>query len=178
MSENLVTIESCTTEIEAALAKGKLEASDISAYLCKDDCGGMHPHMQLTRGIAVKVNEHDAPKAVEILQADDTARIHDEETDISDEREEDISEEVTFKISALLRKAKGWVLVGFALLPGWISHPLAFKYSTDALKLYRASGICDVSLQSQIQRIRIFTGVLSMVYWGATILYILTVIRL
>jgi hypothetical protein len=177
MSETLVTIESFTTEVDAEIAKGKLEASDIPAYLFKDDCGGMRPHMQLTRGIALKVNEHDAPKALEILHADEMPSVYEEMTDISG-GQGDISEDSTLKIYALLRKAKGWVLIGFALLPGWISHPLAFKYSTDALKLYRDAEICDVSLKSRIQRIQICTGVLSVLYWGATILYILHSIRL
>lgn len=176
MSETLVTIESFTTEVDAEIAKGKLEASDIPAYLFKDDCGRMQPHMQLTRGITLKVNEHDALKALEILHAHETLSVYEKETDISSEQG-DIPEDSTLKIFALLRKAKGWVLVGFALLPGWISHPIAFKCATDALKLYRDSGICDVSLKSRIQRIRIFTGVLSVVYWGATLLYILHSIR-
>ena len=170
MSEHLVPVGSFTTEIEAAIAQGKLAASGISAYLWKDDCGRMHPHMQLTRGIALHVKEDDAPTAVEILQADETEHLSNIQTALSDGQEDARSEAAILTISALLRKAKGWVLVGFALLPGWISHPLAFKFSTDALRRYREAKIDDVRLLSQIQRIRIFTGVLSVGYWGVTFL--------
>jgi hypothetical protein len=88
--------------------------------------------------------------------------------------EEACAEEAAVKIATLLRKASGWVLVGFALLPGWVSHPLAFKYATDALKVYRDAAIDDGAIHARIQRIRVFTGLLSVVYWGITVFYLFT----
>ncbi|MEM1126683.1 MAG: DUF2007 domain-containing protein [Bacteroidota bacterium] len=56
-------------EIDAEIAKDFLRAEGISAYVSKDDSGGMDPHFQLTRGVRVVIMERDAERALAVLQA-------------------------------------------------------------------------------------------------------------
>jgi len=67
MTDNLITIKTFSSEIEAHIAQGKLEAVGIKSFLFKDDCGGMRPHLQTTIGIELKVCHTKAKKAAEFL---------------------------------------------------------------------------------------------------------------
>ena len=80
-----------------------------------------------------------------------------------------LPDEITTSMATLLRKARGWVLVGFAVLPGWIAFPASFKYATDALVLYKEAGLEDPELEFRISRLRLVSGALSVVYWTFTI---------
>jgi hypothetical protein len=158
----LKTIAIFSTDIEAELIKGKLESSGIESFIFKDDCGGMRPHMQLTDGVQLKVADADFETAKDILtiESDEEQPVQTEETDS------------TKSISQLLHRARGWILVGFAIIPGWISFPISFIYSIMASKRYNESGIKDDGLKNQILRIQIASAFFTILFWSAAIYYI------
>ena len=67
--EELVEITSFTSEIEAEIAKTKLESAGIDVHLSKDDCGGMRPQLQFTSGVRLYVLKSRAATARKILNA-------------------------------------------------------------------------------------------------------------
>jgi len=74
-------------------------------------------------------------------------------------------------IKHLLHRARGWILVGFAIIPGAISFPISFIYSTKALNRYNESGIKDVGLKKQILRIRFTSAIFTVLFWIAAVIY-------
>ncbi len=68
MPKVFVTISSFSNEIEAQIAKGKLEASGIESVIVKDDCGGAYPVLQSIQGVNLKVRENDTDLALDILE--------------------------------------------------------------------------------------------------------------
>ncbi len=68
MPKDFVTIRSFSNDVEAQIAKGKLEASGIEAFIVKDDCGGAYPILQSIHGVNLKVAETDAQLAMDILE--------------------------------------------------------------------------------------------------------------
>ncbi len=70
MSEDLVEIAKYSSLGEAQLAQSWLEASGIQSMLNSDDCGGMHPHFQASRGVRLVVAPEDAESARELLKGD------------------------------------------------------------------------------------------------------------
>lgn len=158
----LKTIADFGTEIEAELARGKLEAEGgVEAFVFKDDCGGMRPHMQLTAGVRLKVDEEDFEAAREILgiQGDVEQPVGQEEVDQQE------------AVRKWLRRSRGWMLVGFAVIPGWFCFPISLYCSIEALRFYKRSGSKDGFLKNQILRIRIVAAIFSALYAGAFILY-------
>jgi len=157
----LKTIATFSTEIDAELLKGKLDSSGIESFIFKDDCGGMRPHMQLTDGVHLKVADVDFETAKDILniESDEEQLIHTKET------------ENTKIISHLLHRARGWVLVGFTIIPGLISFPISFIYSTKASKKYNESGIKDSRLKNKILRIQFTSALFTILFWLVAIYY-------
>ena len=68
--EDLIAIRTFTSESEADIAKGALQAFGIECMLSHDDCGGQRPHLTLTGGIRLLVRPEDAERAEEALTAD------------------------------------------------------------------------------------------------------------
>jgi hypothetical protein len=64
-----VAIKIFSNEVEATLAQQLLQDSGVSAFVFKDDAGGMEPHLQRTRGVRLVVARRDAERAREILQS-------------------------------------------------------------------------------------------------------------
>ena len=50
MKDNFITIKSLSSETEAEILNGKLNAHGIEAFIQKDDCGGTDPMMHFTFG--------------------------------------------------------------------------------------------------------------------------------
>jgi len=172
VSKEFITIRSFPNEIDASIMRDKLEEVGIYAFIAKDDGGSMHPHLQITRGVELKVAKEDFEHAREFLHfmdADSTQ--YEIEDDVIDEDTQE--DEIILKINNLLRKSKAWVLIGFAVLPGWICHPVSFHYATEALKLYTDNGINIVTIKNRITRLRYISGFLSLLYWTATIFYVI-----
>ena len=69
--QNTVCIGTYPAETLAELAKMRLEAEGVEAFIEKDDCGGMMPFFQSVNGVRLTVSESDAEAASRILaQAD------------------------------------------------------------------------------------------------------------
>ena len=67
MRDGMTRLETFTSEIEAEIVKGRLEALGVSVLLEKDNCGGMRPHLDLQAGVKLFVLDGDLDKAREIL---------------------------------------------------------------------------------------------------------------
>ena len=73
--EDLVQISSFANEVDAELAKTKLESAGIDAYVSRDDAGGMEPQLQWANGVRLYVLESKANEAREVLDAADEETI-------------------------------------------------------------------------------------------------------
>jgi hypothetical protein len=67
MRDGMTRLETYTSEIEAEIAKGRLENLGVSVVLEKDNCGGMRPHLDLQAGVKLFVPDDQVDKAREIL---------------------------------------------------------------------------------------------------------------
>ena len=67
MRDQLIIITSYPSIFEAEIAKGKLNASGIKAFISRDDCGGAYPAMQLAIGVNLLVKQRDIVEAKTIL---------------------------------------------------------------------------------------------------------------
>ncbi len=157
----LKTIATFSTEIDAELLKGKLNSSGIDSFIFKDDCGGMRPHMQITDGVQLKVADVDLETAKVILNIE-----NDEEQLLNTEETENAR-----NINNLLYRARGWILVGFAIIPGLISFPISYIYSTRAYKKYNESGFKDSRLKNKILRIQFTSALFTIMFWSVAIYY-------
>ena len=160
----LKTIATFTTDIEAELMRGRLASAGIESFVFKDDCGGMRPHMQLTDGVQLKIAEVDFETAKDILSmtSDEKGQLPSEEID------------VTKDINKLLHRARGWILIGFAIIPGWVSFPISFVYSTMARIRYNESRIKDDEIKNRIFRIQFVSALFTILFWLAGI-YLLSI---
>jgi hypothetical protein len=70
MRDGLTRLETYTSEIEAEIAKGRLEDLGVNVVLEKDNCGGMRPHLDLQAGIKLFVLDDQLEKAREILASE------------------------------------------------------------------------------------------------------------
>jgi hypothetical protein len=68
VEEKQVVVGEYENEIDAEIAKGRLESSGITASVIKDDGGGMLPSLQNTEGVQLIVAETQEEKAKKILQ--------------------------------------------------------------------------------------------------------------
>lgn len=76
MRDGMTRLKTYTSEIEAGIAMGRLQALGVPVVLEKDNCGGMRPHLDLQAGVKLYVPDAEADKAREILaegSADTTA---------------------------------------------------------------------------------------------------------
>ena len=162
MTNKLTTIASFSSDFEAEIAKGKLQSSGIDSFIFKDDCGGMRPHMLLTAGVQLKVIERDLPEARNVLQPD-----------LEDEIQvQNSNEEAYKKVQLFLNRARGWILIGFAIIPGWISFPISYIYATKASSFCKFNKIDDPNLNNKITRIRLVAGSFSLLFWTVSLFYL------
>ena len=68
MSEEVVILKVFTNELDAAMARDVLQDEGVTAFVCKDDSGGMEPHLQRTNGVSLMVSPADAQRAQKILR--------------------------------------------------------------------------------------------------------------
>ena len=71
MSDDFVILHIFPSEMEANIVKSMLDAGGIFSAVFKDDAGGMHPHLQSTRGVTLKVRSSELKEAQTILAASD-----------------------------------------------------------------------------------------------------------
>jgi hypothetical protein len=68
MSEEVVVLKVFTNELDAAMARDVLQDEGVTAFVFKDDSGGMEPHLQRTNGVSLTVGAADAQRAHQILR--------------------------------------------------------------------------------------------------------------
>ena len=66
----LVAVGTYPNKVDAELAQGALEASDIESMVSADDAGGLQPGLWLGEGVKVLVRPEDAERAKKILSGD------------------------------------------------------------------------------------------------------------
>jgi hypothetical protein len=68
MSEDVVVLKIFNNEIEAGMAQQVLQKAGVTAFVFKDDAGGMEPHLQRTAGVRLVVSRSDAERADQMLR--------------------------------------------------------------------------------------------------------------
>ena len=68
MSEEVVVLKTFNNEIEAGMAQQVLQEGGVTAFVLKDDAGGMEPQLQRTNGVRLVVNRADAQDAHKMLK--------------------------------------------------------------------------------------------------------------
>lgn len=68
MSEEVVVLKTFNNQIEAVMAQQVLQEAGVTAFVFKDDAGGMEPQLQRTNGVRLAVNHADAQRADKMLK--------------------------------------------------------------------------------------------------------------
>ena len=68
MSDEVIVLRTFNNEIEAAMAQQVLHEAGMTAFVSKDDAGGMEPHLQRTNGVRLVVNLVDERRAHKLLK--------------------------------------------------------------------------------------------------------------
>jgi len=66
--DEVVELKTFNNEVEAGMAQQVLQEAGITAFLFKDDAGGMEPQLQRTNGVRLVVNRADAQRAHKMLK--------------------------------------------------------------------------------------------------------------
>ena len=66
---DIVLLKIFPNDFEAQTAKAQLEEAGIVCLMSGDNEGGMAPHLSLTGGIRILVNDKDLESAIEVLKA-------------------------------------------------------------------------------------------------------------
>lgn len=66
--EEVVVLRIFDSETHARMAQQVLHEASVKAVVCKDDVGGMEPHLRLTGGAHLVVNRTDAERAQQVLK--------------------------------------------------------------------------------------------------------------
>ena len=65
-----ICIAAYLDDMRAEVARTRLEAHGIPAYVARDDCGGMRPHLANLGGARLLIDSSHEAEAREILAAD------------------------------------------------------------------------------------------------------------
>lgn len=68
MSDEVVVLKTFNNEIEAGMAQQVLQEAGMTAFVFKDDAGGMEPQLQRTNGVRLVVTRADAQRAHKMLK--------------------------------------------------------------------------------------------------------------
>jgi len=68
MSDEVVVLKTFNNEIEAGMAQQVLHEAGMTAFVFKDDAGGMEPQLQRTNGVRLVVSRFDARRAHKLLK--------------------------------------------------------------------------------------------------------------
>lgn len=63
-----VELKKVYSEMEAQVLVTHLNDENIESIIDKDDAGGMHPHLQATRGVRILVKEEDFQRAKDLIE--------------------------------------------------------------------------------------------------------------
>ena len=67
MSDEVVILQVFNNEVDARMAQVVLQKAGVSAYVFKDDGGGMEPHLQQTIGVRLVARRAQAELARQVL---------------------------------------------------------------------------------------------------------------
>ena len=68
MLNGYVEVEVYHNDLDGEIAKGLLAENGIEALISKDDCGGMFPNLQATRGVRLYVLPRDVETSEDLLK--------------------------------------------------------------------------------------------------------------
>ena len=68
MSDEVVVLKTFNNEIEAGMAQQVLQEAGMTAFVFKDDAGGMEPQLQRTNGVRLVVTRADSQRAHKMLK--------------------------------------------------------------------------------------------------------------
>ncbi len=68
MTDEVVVLKTFNNEIEAGMAQQLLREAGMTAFVFKDDAGGMEPQLQRTNGVRLVVSRVDAHRAQKLLK--------------------------------------------------------------------------------------------------------------
>ena len=68
MSQEVVVLKTFNNETEAEMAQQMLQEAGVTAFVFKDDVGGMEPQLQRNNGVRLVVNRADAQRAHKMLK--------------------------------------------------------------------------------------------------------------
>ncbi len=68
MLNGYVEIENYVNNLDGEIAKGLLAENGVEALISTDDCGGMLPNLQLTRGVRLYVLPKDVENSRDLLK--------------------------------------------------------------------------------------------------------------
>jgi hypothetical protein len=69
MTDEVVVLKTYNNEIEAGMAQQVLHEAGMTAFVFKDDAGGMEPQLQRTNGVRLVVSRVDARRAHRLVKA-------------------------------------------------------------------------------------------------------------
>ena len=68
MSDEVIVLKTFNNEIETGMAQQVLQEAGMTAFVFKDDAGGMEPQLQRTNGVRLVVSRFDARRAHKLLK--------------------------------------------------------------------------------------------------------------
>jgi hypothetical protein len=68
MSDEVIVLKTFNNEIEAGMAQQVLHEAGMTAFVFKDDAGGMEPQLQRTNGVRLVVSRFDVRRAHKLLK--------------------------------------------------------------------------------------------------------------
>ena len=68
MSEDVVVLKTFNNEIEAGMAQQVLQEAGMTAFVFKDDAGGMEPQLQRSNGVRLVIKRADTHRAQKTLR--------------------------------------------------------------------------------------------------------------
>jgi len=68
MSDEVIVLKTFNNEIEAGMAQQVLHEAGMTAFVFKDDAGGMEPQLQRINGVRLVVSRFDARRAQKLLK--------------------------------------------------------------------------------------------------------------
>ena len=71
MKDGMITVQVFSQKLLAEMARDRLAAEGITAWIEADNAGSMRPDLELTRGVGLLVQATEAVQALEILRTAD-----------------------------------------------------------------------------------------------------------
>jgi hypothetical protein len=116
-SERTTVLATYSSRRDAEMARDRLDAHDVSAFITADDAGGMHVQMQLTNGVKLIGFQSEAETALSLL--DEAGMLPESHAPAAPDRETGMAD------ASLLALGLGFVALGAYLWLGATASPFA-----------------------------------------------------